>query len=250
MLSDSTQLPDAPEHDPVASVDPTAYVPRLSLELALAELSELIGKTPACAALTGEAGLGKTLLLHVLRERLSVTFECLYLPFGRLDPNGFWSGVSVAIGLGSGDDDRGAVLGRARSLAADGSGLVLLVDDAGAIPAAFQAELIAACATPGLSLVLAFASGELAQQGTLPAQVRRIDLGPPMTPVETRAYAQARLRQLDPEGSSSARLGVRAAAEMHEASDGVPARLEALLDAWRRSFAAEASVLPAEPPAP
>ena len=231
-----------------SSSDPSAYVPRLALESALAELSELIGKTPACAALTGEAGLGKTLLLHVLRERLTGAFECLYVPFPRLAPADIWSWVAVAIGLGSGDDDRGAVLGRARSLAADGSGLVLLVDDAAVLPVETRSELIAACETPGLSLVLAFDAEDLAQLGALPAQLRRIDLGPPMTLVETRAYVQARLRHVDPGGTISGRLGARRLAEMHEASGGIPTRLHALLDAWLRSFSVEPSMSqPAEP---
>ena len=90
-----------------ASADPSVYVPRLALESALAELSELIGKTPACAALTGAAGLGKTLLLRVLHERLAGAFECLQLPsLGRssaLAPAELWSSVSAAIGLGSGE---------------------------------------------------------------------------------------------------------------------------------------------------
>ena len=223
------------------TADPSAYVPRLALEAALAELSELIGKTPACAALTGEAGLGKTLVLHVLRERLAGAFECLYVPFPRLAPSDFWAWVAVATGLGSGDDDRGAVLGRARSLAADGSGLVLLVDDAAALPAETRSELIAACETTGLSVVLAFDSEDLAQLGGLPAHVRRIDLGPPMSLVETRSYVQARLRQLDPDGTIGARLDARRLAEMHEASGGIPARLHALFDAWLRGSAAQPS---------
>ena len=99
-----------------AAPDPAAYVPRLAAEAALAELGEVIGKTPACAALSGEAGLGKTLLLKVLRERMLGAFECLYVPFPRLSPDELWRWAAVALGLGSGDDDRGAVLGRARRL--------------------------------------------------------------------------------------------------------------------------------------
>jgi type II secretory pathway predicted ATPase ExeA len=234
------------------SADPSVYVPRLALESALAELCELIGKTPSCTALTGEAGLGKTLLLHVLQERLGGAFECLYVPSPRMAkaPTELWSWVAGAIGLGSGEDDRGAVLGRAHSLAADGSGLVLLVDDAAALAAATRSELIAACETPGLSLVLAFAAEDLAPLEALPANVRRIDLGPPMTLVETRAYVQARLRRSEPEGEIGGRLGARRLAELHEASGGVPARLHALLDAQLRRSGAEPSVSQTDEPRP
>ena len=220
--------------------DPTAYVPRLALESALAELAEGIGKTPACAALTGQAGLGKTLLLHVLRQRLEGSFECLYVSFPRLAAPEPWRWVAVALGLGRGEDDRGAVLGRATRLAAEGMGLALLVDDAGALPTAARGELIAACDTTGFSLVLAFDGADHPQLATLPAHVRRIDLGAAMTQAETRAYVHARLRRADPEGTFAARLGPQRLAALHEASGGVPARLHPLLDAWLRSPNAEA----------
>ena len=199
-------------------------MPRLALESALAELAEGIGKTPACAALTGEAGLGKTLLLHVLRQRLEGSFDCLYVSFPRLAAPELWRWVAVALGLGRGEDDRGAVLGRATRLAAEGMGLVLLVDDAGALPAAARGELIAACSTTGFSLVLAFDSADHPQLASLPAHVRRIDLGPAMTLAETRAYVHARLRRVDPDGAFAARLGPERLAALYEASGGVPAR--------------------------
>jgi hypothetical protein len=113
--------------------------------------------------------------------------------------------VAVALGLGRGEDDRGAVLGRALRLAAEGTGLALLVDDAGALPPATRAELIAACNTTGFSLVLAFDSADHPQLANLPAHVRRVDLGPPMTLGETRAYVHARLRRVDPDGAFAAR---------------------------------------------
>jgi hypothetical protein len=220
------------------------YVPRLALERALAELSEGIGKTPACAALTGASGLGKTRLLHVLCERLSGGFECHYLSFPALGANEFWSGVSAAVGLGNGDEDRSVVLGRARSLHGDGSGLVLLIDDAGGISAERVNDLVDACATPGLSIVLALRGDELAEGVTLPDLLRRIDLGAPLSLSEARAYAQARLRHLDPGGALAARLTPHALGELHEASGGIPARLDALLCAWhgdRETHASEAT---------
>ena len=224
------------------TADPSAYVPRLALESALAELTEGIGKTPSCAALTGESGMGKTLLLHVLRERLRGSYECLYVPFPRLAAGELWRWIAVALGLGSGSDDRGAVLGRALRLASEGMGLVLLVDDAGALPPATRDELIGACETNGLSLVMAFDSADYDLLAALPAEVRRIDLGPPMTPAEMRAYIHARLRRVDPEGAVAASLGAQRLAALHEASGGVPARLHALLDAWLHE--AEEALLP------
>jgi type II secretory pathway predicted ATPase ExeA len=238
------------------TADPSAYVPRLALESALADLTEGIGKTPACTALSGEAGLGKTLLLKVLRERLTGAFECLYVPFPRLAESDLWRWAAAALGLGPGEDDRGAVLARAERLAAAGSGLVLLVDDAGALPSSTRGDLLAALDAPGFSLVLAFNSGEHPQLRSLPAYVRRVELGPPMTLAETRAYLQARLRRADPDGAVSARLTSDQLAALHEASSGVPAQLHPLLDAWLRSLdpapnetETEARVAPARAPA-
>ena len=208
---------------------------------------------PSCAALTGEAGLGKTLLLHLLRERLLGAFECLYVPFPRLEAPELWRWTAVALGLGSGQDDRAAVLGRAHRLHhADGSGLVLLVDDADALPAATRADLLAATDLPGLSLVLAFDSEDRSQLEALPAHVRRVDLGPPMTLAETRSYVHARLRRADPDGALAARLSARHVAAFQEDSGGVPARLHALLDGWLRSVddeRIEPAELAAEPAA-
>ena len=243
------------------TADPAAYVPRLALEAALAELAEVIGKTPACAALSGEPGLGKTLLLLLLRERLLGAFECLYVPFPRLSAPELWRWAAAALGLGAGEDDRDAVLGRARRLAGEGSGLVLLLDDAGALPVSTRADLFGALDTPGFSLVLALGSDDILQLDSLPPYVRRVEIGPPMTLAETRSYVHARLRHADPDGALAARLTADRLAALHEASGGVPARLHGLVDAWLRSTPDAASppgaaakdgraVVPAAPVAP
>jgi hypothetical protein len=144
------------------------------------------------------------------------------------------------------------VLGRALRLAAEGMGLALLVDDAGALSAATRSELIAACNTTGFSLVMAFDSDDHEQLASLPAHVRRIDLGPPMTLAELRAYVHARLRRVDPDGAFAARLSPQRLAALHEASGGVPTRLHALLEVWLRNPHAEpvAASVPAVAAAP
>ena len=225
------------------TADPSAYFPRLALESALAELVAALEETPPCAALIGEPGLGKTLLLHVLEQRLEGAFECVYVPFPRLDAVELWAWIAGAIGLARSEDDRAAVLRRARrGHEADGTGFVLLVDDAASLLPEPRIELIHACRTPGFALVMAFASADHEELASLPAHVRRIDLGPPMTLAETRAYVRARLRRVDPEGAISARLDPTRMSELHAASEGIPARLHALLDAWLRGAPAEAAV--------
>jgi type II secretory pathway predicted ATPase ExeA len=246
MKDPTTRVDDAFRLTP----DPAAYFPRAAFESALAELMEQIAAGPTCAALIGDPGLGKTLLLHVLKERLEGAFECLYVPFPRLDPAELWSWIAAALGRAGSADPRAAVVEHARRRGAEGVGLVLLVDDAGALPRETRRVLILASRSGVFSLVLAFNSENHATLDELPEAVHRIDLGPPLTLAETRAYVRARLRRADPDGAIAARLGPEQMAELHEASAGVPALLHAMLDAWLRGSAELRSQPPQARPAP
>jgi hypothetical protein len=239
------------------TADPSAYVPRLALETALTQLQEAVARPPACAALIGEPGLGKTLLLRVLAERVEGAFESLYVPFPRLAPHELWAWLAAALGVAGSGDDRVAVLAHAQRSRDDGLGLLLLVDDGGALPPETRTELIGTCRAPGLALVMAFSTDDRALLAQLPTDVRRVELGPPMTLPELRSYVRARLRRVDPSGIISARLGAHRMAELHEASGGVPARVHVLLDAWLRGRRVESlppgiarpAPRPAAPPA-
>lgn len=246
MKDPTTRLDDAFRLTP----DPAAYFPRAAFEAALAELMQQIAAGPTCVALIGDPGLGKTLLLHVLKARLGGAFECLYVPFPRLDPAELWSWVAAALGRAGSEDPRAAVVEHARRRGAAGIGLVLLVDDAGALPRETRRVLILAARSGVFSLVMAFNSEDQATLGELPGAVRRIDLGPPLTLAETRAYVSARLQRADPDGAIAARLGPEQMAELHQASAGVPALLHAMLDNWLRGAAVEPRFGPPPTPAP
>jgi hypothetical protein len=233
------------------TADPSAYVPRLSLESALTALQHAIATPPACAALIGEPGLGKTLLLRVLAERVEGAFESLYVPYPRLSPGELWAWLAAALGIAGSGDDRVAVLAHAQRSRDDGMGLLLLVDDAGALPPETRTELIGTCRAPGLALVMAFSTDDGALLAELPADVGRVELGPPMTLPELRAYVRARLRRVDPGGIIGARLSGARMTELYEASGGVPARVHVLLDAWLRGRRVESPLPPgAARPAP
>jgi AAA domain len=234
------------------TADPAAYVPRPALEAALAELVSLPRREPpSCAALIGEAGLGKTLLLRVLAERLEGAFECLYVPFPRLEPEEFWAWVADALELRRSDDDRENVLKRCRRLATEGTGLLLLVDDARELPVLTRVEVIAACRTPGFSALMAFSSDDQGELADLPDHVRSIEMGPPMTQEEMRDYLASRLRHAGQVARSSELLQPARIAELHAASEGVPGRLHGLLEPWlQRAPAAPGAPTPAAPSQP
>jgi type II secretory pathway predicted ATPase ExeA len=230
------------------TADPGAYVPRPSFEAALAALTALPRQEPpACAALIGEAGLGKTLALRLVAERLRSSFESLYVPFPRLEPEEFWAWVADALQMRRSEDDRATVLKRCRGLAARGTGFVLLIDDAAELPLLTRVEVIAACRTEGFAAVMAFASDDHAELSELPEHVRRIELGAPMTQDETRAYIAARLRHAGQSAEGAALLEPGRIAELHAQSEGVPGRLHALLEPWLARAAREASPPPREP---
>src|SRR4030095_12589727 len=106
-MSDDPNGPRVSDPFPLTS-DPATYFPRLAFESALAELIEALAEAPPCAALIGEPGLGKTLLLHVLEERLEGAYECVSLPYPRLEGEELWAFVAAALGLQPSEDARAA----------------------------------------------------------------------------------------------------------------------------------------------
>jgi type II secretory pathway predicted ATPase ExeA len=216
--------------------DPCAYVARPACEAALAELERLV-RSGSIAALSGPPGIGKTLLLRVLERRLSGSLRSVYVPYGAL---GFAELCQLVLGLlelpvVSGGDAGLELAAQSRRAAARGEPLLLLLDDANAIPLATLRALVAATRSLGGALRLlavpvddARAARVLAALGVGVGHVRFAE---PMSPAETASYVAGRLALSDESDSAPTSLTPDRVSWLHRESAGIPRRLHQLV-AW------------------
>ena len=117
------------------------YVQRDATEQALFELVRSVREEGRCAALLGPPGLGKTLLLHLLAERVSDSFDPVYVANGAMAPPELCAWVLGHRELPEADVPMAALIEHARERQAAGRPLLLLLDDVGAIPPPTLVEL-------------------------------------------------------------------------------------------------------------
>jgi type II secretory pathway predicted ATPase ExeA len=125
----------AVETDPFGlTADPERYVPRAATEQALAALEPTLREGRRPAALVGPPGLGKTLLLHLAGRRLGDRLRVVYLPYAALPLDELCAWALSLLGFSQSEDTIGDLVQMAREQHARGSGLLLLIDDASAMP--------------------------------------------------------------------------------------------------------------------
>ena len=113
--------------------DTRLYVPRLGTEAALAALLEGFAHGRAVSVLSGPPGLGKTMVLHVLAARVA-TARCLHLPYAALGIEELAHWALALLGEAA-RPERATNALAATALREPNAPLVLLVDDASALPA-------------------------------------------------------------------------------------------------------------------
>ena len=113
--------------------DPRLYVARLGSEAALAALLEGFAHGRRVSVLSGPPGLGKTMVLHVLAARLAPA-RCLHLPYAALGIEEFAHWALALLGEDA-NPERATIALAAAALREPNAPLVLLVDDASALPA-------------------------------------------------------------------------------------------------------------------
>jgi len=210
------------------SANPAAYVPVAASERARA-LVERALEEGRIAALVGPPGLGKTVILHLVRARQAERSAVAYVPFSNLEPEELFALVLDRLGEHPGDaSPRETLLALARGCAERG-GILLLVDDAAALPpdtAEALAELVGA-ADGGLRLALAAVEGPEARRvcGAFGTRVDVVRLSEGMSEREARHYVATRLAWAGARPDLVAAFDDETVAALHRESGGVPRRL-------------------------
>jgi type II secretory pathway predicted ATPase ExeA len=217
--------------DPFAlTCDPRRYVARPACEAALAQLEAAL-TAGRVGALAGPPGIGKTQLLRVLEARLAGGARSVFVPYGALDPGDFCRLVLGLLGRGASadPDPERALADEARRSAAVGRPLLLLLDDAQAIPLATVRRLAALAERLGGALRLlaaiaddARAAGALAALGR---EVEHVRLASAMSEDETTRYVAARLAHAVMPEDALARLDPETVRWLHRESGGIPRRI-------------------------
>jgi len=225
--------------DPFAlTPDTGSYVPRADTERALAELVEGVqaGSTPV--AILGPAGTGKTLLLHLLAERVAPGLRSVYLPNPRFAPEEICTWVARSLGAPAGEDAIPLLRAWLVHLREKEQACLLLVDDVDAMPEAtlrWLGQLVAET-RGGLRLAMAALEGP-ATLHRLRAlgDVRLVERPALMSRDETAEYVEWRLRRAAAPEPVRARFDSAAIDALHGAAGGNPRRLHLAVEAFARS---------------
>lgn len=191
----------SPIHSPhlnlfVASDDTRRYLPRPATEQALAALEQRIGVERAdTTLLVGPPGIGKSMLLRVLVQRLRRTLRTVTLSAGDIDAPTLCALVLAQLRMEAANDPEQAVLLLAADWNAKRSALVIAIDAAERLPLATAGRLGALAMTAGGGLRIVAAAPEPATElaRALGCQHEAVALRTPMTLRETQAHLQAAL---------------------------------------------------------
>lgn len=211
--------------------NPAAYVPRKASEAALAELEARVLESTRPVALTGPAGLGKTLLLRVLAERLRGRAVIAHVPYSSLPLADLCRWALEALGVPTRGDAPAGLLEVGRKLAQRGRPLILVVDEAAFLPTETARRLVGLVrASRGHVRLLVCAVDALGSGRVLAAlgQAHEVRLAETMSADETVAYVAARLASTGVSQATRQRFDPEAVARLHRVSGGIPRRLHQL----------------------
>ena len=219
--------------DPFApTADPTAYIPREATEKALAQLEHGFRHGRRVQVLSGPPGAGKTLLVHVLAERLAGDFRTLYLPYASLDFGELCGWILGLLGEAAGHFPDRELLASARASDALGRPLLLLVDEASSIPAESAAGLAGLVQEANGSLRLLLVPIDEARAGrvlaVLARDVAELRVSTPLSLEEAEHYVRTRLVRAGVPFDVQRRFDAGIVRRLHRATGGNPQHLQQL----------------------
>jgi type II secretory pathway predicted ATPase ExeA len=212
--------------------DPRSYVRTAAAEEALDAIQGELRRARAPVVLIGIPGVGKTLLLRVLEQRLAESFRVVYLPFTALPADELCTWVLGLLGENAGPEPERDLLAASSRLEGSGSPLIVILDDVGSMPVATARRLSALLAESDGSLRVALALAEGSRSERIltsfkPAPVR-IELRELMSADETGRYLRAHLVRSNAPQEVRARFDPISIRDLHRGSGGVPRVLNGL----------------------
>lgn len=206
--------------------DPAAYVPRPASERALRELGLCLRGGALAATLLGPPGIGKTLLMRVLAERLEEDFRVLYLPYPHTAARELCRWALLDLGENPGTDAEGVLL---QVAAREGPPMLLLLDDGDALPLGSARRLYELARQAGgrLRLVLAGADAQRLERilGMMADDLPVVSFDEPMSAEETAEYVLSRLELVEADEDTRALFSEENLRVLHRLSNGIPAVL-------------------------
>jgi type II secretory pathway predicted ATPase ExeA len=222
---------------------PSAYVPRAASERALHELDRAL-RERRIPALLGPPGLGKTLLLQRIAARVGHRARAIYIPYSTLPISEL---CALALALAErppAPDPTAALLNHARELRLQRSGLLLLIDDAGALPVETAEALVELVEASRGALSAALAAVDSEESARVCAAfgplLEKIPLTEAMSEEETLDYVERRLAISGAPAELRAAFDEETVMDLHAVSGGVPRRLNVAAQSIVRSLLPEA----------
>ena len=219
------------------TVDPERWVPWQAGERALQELERAVLGGSAVVCLRGPAGCGRSTLLAQLARRLRGRLTAVQLPYAALEPAELARVALGLLGLDLGQDPEAQLVATSWMLRRRGSALLLLLDDADAMPLETARRLRAMAEASEGSLRPVVVLGRERNLTSLLEALRPIEvaLAAGLRPEETEQILRCRLDAAGAPPEVVARFDRTAVEALHRLSAGNPRRLETAAAAYLRT---------------
>ncbi len=220
-----------------------AYVPREAIERSLRFTVRALRKGKTRIVVTGPAGIGKTLLLHMIGDSINHELGFVYLPYAALPPDDLCTWALGRMERPRGDDPIGELTQYARELGANDKALLMLLDDASTMSLATARWLSELVTELDGALRLVFAATDSSQVEplveALGPDIELCRLDQPLTLDETREYVTTRLEIAMAPESTHSRFDEATINAIHRASDGNPRQVHQVASAVMRGISPE-----------